>query len=102
MGYKRRKIPQAVKNHVRKRDKGRCVYCRQKEKLLGIWHLRPMEYGHVIPHSKRGDTCINNIQLECFNCNRSKSAKIVKLSWWKRWTRKEAQGCKRRCKRLEL
>lgn len=94
---KSRYIPQHVKNAVRRRDKDRCVYCGQKEKLFGIWFIRELEYGHVIPHSKGGDNCLDNIQLECFKCNRGKSDGIKKLSWWKRWTRKEAKGCKKDC-----
>jgi len=51
----------------------------------------------MIPHSKGGKKCIDNIQLECFRCNRSKGAKVKEISWFKRNAMKRgAKGCKRK------
>lgn len=98
---KDRYIDKSVRNAVRKRDDNRCVYCNRKArgKILLLKRIK-LEFGHVIPHSKGGARCIDNIQLECFKCNRSKGAKKIKLSWFKRNAMKRgAEGCKKKkCK----
>jgi len=95
-----RYIKDNVKVFVRERDNGQCVYCNRKEYWFGLLERRPMEYGHVIPHSKGGDTCTNNIQLECFECNRSKGNKKKKQPRHKLlfWKKKGAKGCRKNCK----
>jgi len=62
-----RYISTETKQIVWNRDGGRCVQCDSMDNI---------EYDHDIPHSKGGSNGPNNIQLLCFACNRSKSAKI--------------------------
>lgn len=62
-----RRIYQAVKDKVWKRDEGKCTQCGSREKL---------EFDHIIPHSKGGSNTYRNVQLLCEKCNRSKSDKI--------------------------
>ncbi len=64
---KRPPIPKDVVDAVWKRDGGKCVYCGSTKNL----HL-----DHIIPFSKGGDTCIENLQLLCRECNLRKSNKI--------------------------
>jgi hypothetical protein len=61
-------IPSYIKEAVWKRDKQRCVNCGSRENL---------EFDHNIPVSKGGSNSINNIQLLCQKCNRTKSNKIM-------------------------
>ncbi|MEW4925743.1 HNH endonuclease [Algibacter sp. 2305UL17-15] len=65
---KRETIPSHIKEAVWIRDKECCVTCGSKENL---------EFDHIIPFSKGGSDSINNIQLLCLKCNRSKSNKIM-------------------------
>ncbi|WP_239774950.1 HNH endonuclease signature motif containing protein [Tenacibaculum finnmarkense] len=65
---RKRTISSNVKEIVYVRDKGCCVTCGSKENI---------EYDHVIPFSKGGSNSVNNIQLLCLKCNRSKSNKIM-------------------------
>jgi hypothetical protein len=62
-----RSIPQSVKIAVAVRDEGRCVYCGSIERL---------QYDHVIPWSKGGDSSVDNIQLLCGSHNASKRDKM--------------------------
>ncbi len=62
-----RAIPQAVKAEVWRRDGGVCVECGGGEHL---------EFDHVIPFSRGGASSVNNLQLLCRRCNRSKAARI--------------------------
>lgn len=64
---KSRRISQATKDKVWRRDEGKCVECGSNEKL---------EFDHIIPFSKGGSNTYRNIQLLCEKCNRSKSDKI--------------------------
>jgi len=66
-GKRSRTIPKAVQREVWRRDMGRCVECRTKERL---------EYDHIIPFSKGGSNTVRNIQLLCEKCNRSKYNRI--------------------------
>jgi len=94
---KDRYIDKDVRRAVRKRDDNRCVYCNKKKRrqLLLIKRIK-LEFGHVIPHSKGGDKCVDNIQLECFDCNRSKGAKVQKIGLVNRILfDRGAKGCKR-------
>lgn len=99
---KKRYIPpeRYIKRNVRlaviKRDGNRCVYChRKKRRKYPLLKEIKMEFGHVIPHSKGGDKCINNIQLECFECNREKGATRRERSLLKQLMGAGAKGCKR-------
>lgn len=62
-----RYITQYVKDKVWRRDRGRCVQCRSTEKL---------EFDHIIPVSKGGNSTYRNVQLLCEKCNREKSDRI--------------------------
>ena len=62
-----RRIPAKVQREVWRRDEGRCVECKTKEKL---------EYDHIIPFSRGGSNTARNIQLLCESCNRKKSNNI--------------------------
>lgn len=100
MKDRKRYIHAYVRTLVRKRDKNQCVYCGYKYNKRKAWlrrlfrrQWRKLEWGHVYPFSKGGSNCSQNVQLECFNHNRQKGSETVYLSWFKRWVRKEAQGC---------
>lgn len=62
-----RYIPQQVKMQVMRRDKGTCQICGATDNL---------EFGHIIPFSMGGSNSANNIQIECYDCNRSKGANL--------------------------
>lgn len=59
-----------VKMRVVRRDNYTCQKCGK--------HLREdeLEFDHVIPVSKGGSSEEHNVQLTCFDCNRSKSDKV--------------------------
>ena len=61
-----RHIPQAVKIAVSVRDGGRCVWCGTDQNL---------QFGHIIPFSQGGTATVENLQLECQQCNLSKGDK---------------------------
>jgi len=60
-------IPEHVRSEVYARDGGVCVLCGAREYL---------EFDHIIPRSKGGDTSIGNLQLLCRRCNAEKSDRI--------------------------
>lgn len=62
-----RNISKNVQREVWRRDQGRCVECRSKERL---------EFDHIIPFSMGGSNTARNIQLLCEKCNRKKYNKI--------------------------
>lgn len=66
-GPTREGIPERVRHEVWRRDEGRCVECRNQERL---------EFDHVIPVSRGGSSTARNLQLLCEPCNRRKGARI--------------------------
>ncbi len=97
--YGDRYIESSVRKAVIRRDDNKCVYCGKRGREKGWWRdAVKLEFGHAIPHSKDGDVCINNIQLECFKCNRSKGATEDPVSWIKRMILRGAKGCDKICK----
>jgi 5-methylcytosine-specific restriction endonuclease McrA len=48
------------------RDRWRCQYCGQKKKIAEL------TYDHVIPRSRGGKTCWENIVTACQDCNARK------------------------------
>jgi len=98
---KERFIPRWLRAKVWKRDDGRCVYCGAKPRRKWMWRKEvKIEYGHHIAFSKGGHNCIDNLQLECFKCNRSKGAGFKKISLLKRiFTDDGAKGCTGECGR---
>jgi hypothetical protein len=71
-----RTIPRDVMLRVARRDDYCCQKCGR--------HLGDMEieFHHKIPFSKGGTTEENNLQLACFDCNRSWGAKVEGLAEW--------------------
>jgi len=67
IGSIRERIPEKVRMAVWRRDGGKCVKCRSREKL---------EYDHIIPVSLGGGNTARNVELLCEKCNRSKGASI--------------------------
>jgi 5-methylcytosine-specific restriction endonuclease McrA len=67
-----REIPQEVKIVVTLRDGGRCRNCGSSDNL---------EYDHVIPYSRGGTNSVNNVQLLCQPCNRSKGARYQQAQY---------------------
>jgi hypothetical protein len=71
-----RHIPRDVMLRVARRDD----YCCQKcGRHLGDDEI---EFHHKIPFSKVGSTEESNLQLACFDCNRSWRAKVSGLAKW--------------------
>ena len=66
-GARRERIPREVQTFVWERDDGRCVRCGSAEDL---------QFDHIIPFSKGGNTSADNIQILCGDCNRLKSNSI--------------------------
>jgi hypothetical protein len=66
-GYGSRHISDKVKRDVWLRDRGICIKCGAFESI---------EFDHIIPVSKGGESGIDNIQLLCRPCNRSKRARL--------------------------
>jgi len=96
-----RYLPKWLRMKVWKRDDGKCVYCGAKPRKKWMWRKEvKIEYGHHIPFSKGGHNCIDNLQLECFDCNRSKGATFEPISILKRlFTDNGAKGCVGGCGR---
>lgn len=60
--------PQNLKTAVYERDGGRCRYCGKTDP--------EMQYDHVYPLSKGGETSVSNLVLACRNCNKHKYNQI--------------------------
>ena len=98
--YGDRYIESSIRKKVIHRDDDRCCYCGKKRRKKGLFRSAvKLEFGHVVPHSKGGDICIDNIQLECFKCNRKKGAKRQSIGWLKLKLVRGAKGCSKRCKK---
>ena len=90
---KKKYIPVDERNKVIDRDGTNCFYCgkggvsvpgckhrvieKEPEEYLGtsIQYL-VMHYDHIIPESKGGITCADNLVLACRKCNLTKGDKI--------------------------
>jgi 5-methylcytosine-specific restriction endonuclease McrA len=96
---KERFIPKWLRDKVWKRDGGKCVYCGDKPRKKWMWRKEvKIEFGHFIPFSKGGHNCIDNLQLECFSCNRSKGANLRHISLIKQvFTDVGCKGCYGNC-----
>ena len=66
-GHKRHSIPSDVRKIVWNRDNGKCCKCGSDNNI---------EFDHIVPVSKGGSSTVNNIELLCQICNRSKSDRI--------------------------
>ena len=65
---RRERLPDEVRAAVWHRDDGRCVRCGSEQEL---------QFDHVIPFSRGGSNVVENIQVLCGPCNRSKGDSIV-------------------------
>lgn len=62
-----RHIKRDIMAEVMRRDNGTCQICSSTQEL---------EFGHIIPFSQGGANTVNNLQIECKNCNLSKGASV--------------------------
>lgn len=71
LGSRRRRDPSlALRFHVLRRDRFRCVSCgRSPAQHSGL----VLEVDHVVAWSRGGDTVAANLQTLCYDCNRGKS-----------------------------
>ncbi len=71
--YQRQLMTSKLRNEIKERDNYTCQKCgvsiSQEPHLL-------LEIDHIIPVSKGGITCRENLQTLCWKCNRSKSNKL--------------------------
>jgi hypothetical protein len=67
-GFGSRHIPDTIKRQIWERDCGICVKCNSNENI---------EYDHIHPVSKGGNSDLDNLQLLCRSCNRKKRAKTA-------------------------
>jgi hypothetical protein len=67
---KSRNIPRDILIRVIRRDNSMCQKCSK------ILLDRDIEIDHIIPWSRGGSTTESNLQVLCFDCNRSKSNKL--------------------------
>lgn len=67
LNYERQSILSDVRQQVWNRYQGRCAQCGSRYKL---------EFDHIIPVSKGGSNSVDNIQILCSECNRSKGSSI--------------------------
>jgi hypothetical protein len=63
-----RKIPEDVREKVRRRAHFLCEYCHTNER----WQYVRFTIDHIIPND---DDSLENLALACFHCNRRKSNK---------------------------
>ena len=68
-GFGSRHISDQVKREVWIRDGGKCMICSSTQDV---------EYDHIMPISKGGNSDKSNLQLLCLPCNRSKRTKVGK------------------------
>jgi hypothetical protein len=61
-------VTEAVRLEVWRRDGGRCVSCGSK---------RQLQFDHLIPVRLGGASTVDNLQLLCSACNRSKGASLT-------------------------
>jgi 5-methylcytosine-specific restriction endonuclease McrA len=68
--YKKKNIPKVIRNKVWRKYCGNTLdskcFCCHHHLSYECW-----EAGHVIPESKGGHTCVDNLRPICLSCNRS-------------------------------
>lgn len=65
------KIPEDIREQIRKRASYLCEYCHTNER----WQYVRFTIDHIIPRDEGGETVLENLALACFHCNRRKSNK---------------------------
>ena len=87
---KKKAIPSKLKSQVVLRDKGICQICGKRGEIVDLgWEVKAyegkghsyqhcFEIDHIIPESKGGQAILDNLQLLCRHCNRSKGTKEMK------------------------
>lgn len=72
MADKRKSITKSLRFEVFKRDSFKCQYCgRSAPDVI-------LEVDHIVPVSKGGNNDLLNLVTSCRDCNRGKSAKMLK------------------------
>lgn len=64
-------LPDALRDFVRERARGRCEYCLTSEELSGT----RCQIDHILPRSRQGATTADNLCLACPACNGHKHAR---------------------------
>jgi hypothetical protein len=62
-------VAEDLRERVRQADRLRCAYCGTSEQISGI----PLTIDHILPTSKGGPTCFENLCLACWSCNEFKT-----------------------------
>lgn len=85
--FKKKAIPSKLKSQVVLRDKGICQICGKQGEIIDLgWEVKTyedrnhsyrstFEIDHIIPESRGGQATLDNLQLLCRHCNRSKGVK---------------------------
>ena len=63
------RIPEAIREQVRRRAGYLCEYCHASEQ----WQYVAFTMDHIVPLSQEGSSDVDNLALACFPCNRRKS-----------------------------
>lgn len=66
-------VPTAIKGELHEDSDGTCEYCGNPPPAD-----TRLEYDHVLPVSRGGETIVENLVLACRPCNRSKADKTPK------------------------
>lgn len=84
---KKKAIPSKLKSQVVLRDKGICQICGLQGTIVDLgWEIKAyqdikhsyqcsFEIDHIVPECKGGQAILENLQLLCRHCNRSKGTK---------------------------
>jgi len=87
--YKRKTIPFKLYVEIARRDNLTCQICGRVGKFrkfylegcrirIGVFYRKKrFEIDHIIPLDKGGNNKLDNLQLTCMHCNRSKGTKLL-------------------------
>jgi hypothetical protein len=62
------RVSAALRRQVEERARGCCEYCRSQARFAAT----SFSVEHVIPRSRGGETCVENLALACQGCNNAK------------------------------
>jgi HNH endonuclease len=71
----KRRVPEALRQQVRERGRGRCEYCLVHEEDVGFTH----QADHIIAEKHGGATSVDNLAWACMECNRYKGADLTSI-----------------------